>query len=187
MTLQFKIQLRNISKPPVWRKLIVPDNFSFMKFHQVIQDAFGWYNCHLFEFSPTGYGSYPVIGIPEPGPDRIAGMQDARKIKLSAIFREPGQCFTYTYDYGDDWVHKITLEKITDEKRIKASLLAGTGACPPEDCGGSGGYAELRSILADPKHPGYQEMKEWLDLDEKETWDAKEFDLEYHQFIVSKV
>ena len=42
MTLQFKIQLRSITNPPVWRRLVIPGDFTFHQFHQAIQEAFGW-------------------------------------------------------------------------------------------------------------------------------------------------
>ena len=50
-------------------------------------------------------------------------------------------------------------------------LLASIRACPPEDCGGAWGYAELKEILADPDHEQHLEMREWLGLA-----DASEFD-----------
>ncbi|WP_263458759.1 plasmid pRiA4b ORF-3 family protein [Bathymodiolus japonicus methanotrophic gill symbiont] len=35
-------------------------------------------------------------------------------------------------------------------------------ACPPEDCGGTWGYADLLEVLKDPEHGAYTEMLEWL-------------------------
>ena len=64
MAFKFRIQLKNVQKPPVWRQVIVPENFTFEQLHLVIQEAFGWGNYHLFQFSPSGYGSEPVIAIP---------------------------------------------------------------------------------------------------------------------------
>ncbi|KKX47652.1 hypothetical protein L950_0225340 [Sphingobacterium sp. IITKGP-BTPF85] len=63
MLLQLKIQIKNITKPPVWRRLLVPDYFTFDRLHKVIQEAFGWENYHLYQFSPKGLGSYPEIAI----------------------------------------------------------------------------------------------------------------------------
>jgi hypothetical protein len=40
--------------------------------------------------------------------------------------------------------------------------IDGARACPPEDCGGVGGYEELLAILARPKGKRYREMMEWL-------------------------
>jgi hypothetical protein len=64
MTFQFKIQLKNIAKPPIWRTVTVPTHFNFHRFHLVIQEAFGWENYHMFQFSPKSFGSRPVIKVP---------------------------------------------------------------------------------------------------------------------------
>jgi hypothetical protein len=190
MAFQFKIQLKNISDPPVWRRLLVPEQFTFLRFHKVIQVAFGWDDYHLFQFSPKGYGSFPITNIPSPEDDfmfRNEKPLDARKSKLADIFTVPKQKFIYIYDFGDDWKHEIILEKIADEKLLRAFVIAGGGACPPEDCGGPWGYAELKMILDDPKHPEHFEMKEWLGLTKKQKWDADAFDLEKTKPLVAKV
>ena len=177
MTFQFKIQLKNISHPPVWRRVLVPAQFSFYRFHLVIQEAFGWENCHMFQFSPSGFGSHPAIREPfEDGTD--GEFMDAAKTKIEKIFRNVGQKFTYIYDFGDGWEHIITTEKITVDKTIAADCTAGKGACPPEDCGGPWGYMNLIEILKDPENPEYGDMKEWLGLDDNEGLDLNNFKLE---------
>src|SRR5665647_1341659 len=67
MTYQFKIQLKNVSNPTVWRKIVVPSDYTFEEFHKVIQFAFGWEFSHLFFFSPTGYNSQPLIEMNSEG------------------------------------------------------------------------------------------------------------------------
>src|SRR5438874_9232485 len=134
MAFQFKLQLKHITDPVVWRRVVVPEQFTFYKFHLVIQKAFGWENYHLFQFSPKGYSSQPIIGIPNP--EAMHEILDSRKIKLHEIFTQPKQKFAYIYDFGDDWFHNILLEKITEEKKIRADCIDGGGTCPPEDCGG---------------------------------------------------
>ena len=57
MVYLFKIKLKGITKPPVWRKVSVPENFTFLQFHQVIQTIFGWCGYHLFEFKDKEYPS----------------------------------------------------------------------------------------------------------------------------------
>jgi hypothetical protein len=63
MALQFKIELAEVDNPPVWRRVLVPEQFTFWRFHLVIQEAFGWWNSHLFQFSPEGWRSGNPIGL----------------------------------------------------------------------------------------------------------------------------
>lgn len=177
MTLQFKIQLSNLSKPTVWRRVLVPADYTFDEFHSVIQVSFGWGFAHLYQFSPQGYGSQPLIAEISDE-DWEEPDFDARKTKLKSIFKTENQKFTYIYDFGDDWIHKITLEKILKEKITSPKCLKGQGKCPPENCGGPWGYKNILEILANPKHAEYKETKEWLFMDEDEEWDVNDFDIE---------
>jgi len=171
MAFQFKIQLKNTSTSPVWRRVLVPENFTFDRLHQVIQAAFGWEDYHLYQFSPRGWGSYPLITIPSEYDSEKPDM-DASKTKLNKVFTTEKQTYVYIYDFGDDWQHKITLEKIIDDKSLKkASCIGGKGACPPEDCGGPWGYEEFLQTISDPNHPDYEDMREWASLGEGETWE----------------
>lgn len=185
MVFQFKIQIKGISKPPVWRRVLVPGHFTFERFHQVIQAAFGWNDYHLFQFSPGGYGTHPNISIPDEFDDHES--LDAGKVKVSDIFHSAGQKFTYIYDLGDDWIHQLNLEDILETKTIRASLIAAKGACPPEDCGGPWGYAALLEAVNDPTHPDYKEMREWLGLEKGETWDVNENNLALAKTWVTEV
>ena len=176
MAIEFKIQIRGISKPPVWRKLKVPDNFSFHNFHLAIQNAFGWYNCHLYEFSLNGYDD--DFSIQYPHPDNEGFEIDSRKKKLNTVFKYPGDQLIYIYDFGDDWTHKIVLEKVIKDKVVKPSCIGGKGKCPPEDIGGVPGYQDFLQLGNDPENPEYIEMLEWMLLDPGYKWDPAEFDLE---------
>lgn len=177
MAIQFKIQLRGITKPPVWRRVIVPETLTFDGFHRVIQTLFDWDNYHLYQFMGGGDDPYPVVAIPSKDDWEQPDM-DALKTKLSKVFTFEKQTFYYIYDFGDNWQHRILLEKILPGKGAVPVCLAGKGACPPEDCGGVWGYENLKEILADPTHEEHEDMKEWLGLEKDEKWDADYFDLE---------
>lgn len=176
MAYEFRIQIKGISKPPVWRRLKVPHNFSFHQFHLAIQNAFGWSNCHLHEFSEHGYGSDYSIGSPhEMCEDNEL---NSGKVKIKNVFEKVGERFIYIYDFGDDWTHQIVLENITSGKITKPVCISGKGKCPPEDIGGIYGYQRYLKLAKDPENPKSREMLEWMGLDEGAEWDPNEFDLE---------
>ena len=188
MAFLFKIQIMGIMKPPVWRKLLVPDSFTFSRFHKVIQAAFGWYDDHVYEFSPSGWGSTPSIGSQFEKYFGDGAEEDSELMKLNEIFRKEKQTFMYVYDFGDDWQHKITLEKITPEKPEIASCIDGKGACPPEDCGGVWGYEDFLTITHNPKDPQYKDMMEWAGLKKGQTWEeVHAFNLEVVNKMVQKI
>jgi len=187
MLLTFRIQIANVKSPPVWRQLIVPANFSFAKFHLIIQAAFGWTDSHLFLFSPEGFASSPWIKVPDEEDENAdVRVLNASRTKLIDIF-PANQKYTYIYDFGDDWIHKIKLERIAEGDQKHAELIAGKGACPPEDCGGPWEYERLKQILKNPQNPEYEEMKEWLSMESDKVWDAQAFNLEEAKEAVKSI
>jgi len=83
--------------------------------------------------------------------------------------------FGYDYDFGDNWEHIVAVEKTFAPVagQTYPACVDGKRNCPPEDCGGVWGYAELLEILADPAHPEREERLEWLG----EDFDPEEFDV----------
>ncbi len=179
--LQLKLSLRGVSKPPVWRRLLVPADMRLSRLHHVIQTAMGWTDTHLHAFS-TPYGDY---GPPDPELDH----HDERKARLGDFLPQPGSRIRYTYDFGDFWEHDIVLEKALppDPGTRLPVCLAGKGACPPEDCGGAWGYADLRDTLADPASEQHDAMLEWLGLDSSDEFDPAAFDPEETNEVLVRV
>lgn len=165
-TLQFRVGLVDVS-PPVWRRIEVPAGYSFWDLHVAIQDAMGWLDSHLhlFRVRNPASGRTDEIGIPDP--DLPSGEQACLagwEVPVAGHFGAVGATATYEYDFGDGWVHEIELEAIGSRQRGARypRCLAGERACPPEDCGGPHGYAELLRAIADPAHEDHEEMLEWL-------------------------
>lgn len=182
MVFQFKIQIKGITKPPVWRKVSVPANFTFLRFHEVIQTIFGWGDYHLFEFTDKEYQSNIRIAVPAEDDffdfDFFVETIDSSKIKLSDIFGDDCRKLLYIYDFGDNWVHSITLESIGKGRQKTATCLSGKGACPPEDCGSIYGYEEMKEVFAtEPDGDEAKRYREWLGMDEGEVWDTGAFDI----------
>jgi hypothetical protein len=162
---QFKITLRDTT-PPVWRRIQTPSDYSFWDLHVAIQDAMGWTDSHLhmFRVRPMNKRKVINIGIPDESFDDIeilAGWE----IPLSRYFWQPGSQAGYEYDFGDSWEHDLLLEGVLiPEAGIKyPRCLAGENACPPEDCGGIGGYYRLLEMLQDPSHQEHEESLIWLE------------------------
>jgi hypothetical protein len=153
---QLRISLEE-TEPEIWRRVLVRDGTSLDELHLVIQDVMGWSNSHLYEFEIRG-GRFEA-------PESEAEGQDSSRTKLKDFGLEISDAFVYTYDFGDDWRHVLVLEaQIRAERgRFYPCCVAGERACPPEDCGGVGMFAELLAGLADPSEPRYSELLDWVD------------------------
>jgi hypothetical protein len=175
---QLKIQLQGVKNPPVWRKVLMPATDMLLDLHNVIQGAMGWYDAHLHQFI---HGN-TYYCLPMPGYDDFGRIKDERNFKISQLLTVEKQAIQYEYDFGDGWLHKITLEAILTAKPEETypRLIRGKGACPFEDCGGVWGYEELKDILNNPEHPEYEERREWLGFEEDDVFDPNEFDLAAH-------
>ncbi|MHB9035016.1 MAG: plasmid pRiA4b ORF-3 family protein [Armatimonadota bacterium] len=155
---QLKISL-NYIKPEIWRRFLVRSDISLVKLHNVIQGIMGWENCHLYHFE--------VCGVEYADPDLVDDeieMGDASRLTIENVFPRIKSKCGYTYDFGDNWQHKIVLEKTFEPVPGDRYPLCVDGArsCPPEDCGGVGGYVELLRVLTDPEDEEYGEMKTWV-------------------------
>ncbi len=176
MTFQFKIKIKGITHPPVWRRVLVPANYNFYFLHLIIQKVFDWDSSHLFLFSLKGYRSSTFIKFKynKYEDDDLINPED---ILLSKIFKKEKQYFTYIYDFGDNWYHTILLEKILPDDIEYPKLIAGKGRAPFEDCGGVWGYDDLKFLLSDPANPRYEEMARWCGIEKGEEFDPLKFDL----------
>lgn len=153
---ELDVRLNEI-EPPIWRTVEVPGAWSLEDVHYALQVAMGWTNSHLHQFviANTMYG---MIGGDDFGGPKI---EDERGVRLQDLVRV-GDVFSYEYDFGDSWEHAIRVSKVTfATKAPKARCTAGARACPPEDCGGVGGYEQLLAALADPRHAEHDRMVEW--------------------------
>ena len=173
---QFKVALKGI-RPPIWRRIQVPETYTFRDLHIAIQDAMGWegYHLHEFEMIDPSTGAKVSIGPPDDEFGRRIFSEETQKI--SKYFSMDNTSAEYTYDFGDDWVHKILLEKILLRKEGAAYpvCIKGKRACPPEDCGGVCGYADILDALEGTDDEENEELLEWVGEDfDPGNFDAKE-------------
>lgn len=166
---QLKVTLLQV-KPPVWRRIVVESDLTLGGLAPVLEAAMGWesYHLHAFEVGGVRYGV--------PDPDWDLDFLDENRFRLDDVLPKVGMKMRFDYDFGDGWEHDVLVEAISmPERGVEYPVcLAGRRACPPEDCGGPWGYADLLEALANPDHPEHEELREWAPLD----FDPALFDVE---------
>jgi len=183
-SLQLRIVLEG-SKPEIWRRLIVPANANLGWIHAVIQLAMGWTNSHLHQFRRGDQ----VVSDPKFELESFESeppILDERLVVLGEFLATPGEALIYEYDFGDSWNHLVSVENLLEPQLAvagKAVCIGGARACPPEDCGGLGGYEELLKALRNKKHRDHKAMTEWLGR----PFDGEHFDTEDTNRWLSKL
>ena len=188
MLVQVKITLRH-ADPVVWRLLVLPDTTTLGGLHNAIQTAFGLSDGHLHEFKLFDPEYYAVLSFSSPDAE-LEESEDERVPTLQTIMAQGVRSFRYIYDLGDDWEHDIEIESAEPNPSgvPRAKLVAGAGACPPEDCGGIGGYEDLLAALSKPKSARGREMADWLgETYGARTWDPNAFDLAETAMKVARI
>jgi hypothetical protein len=181
---QIKISLRHI-EPEVVRRVVMPAEINFLRLHDVIQFAMGWQDYHLFSFDIPGkrlrivdektneaYHEYHALlekirlhpNEPLHDIEKLileVKILKARTTKIGKYFENLGM-IDYFYDFGDNWEHEITLEKILDDYDLPyPTLLMAKGNCPPEDCGGVDGYFKFLEAWKNKYHDEHESTRIW--------------------------
>ncbi len=154
-------------EPTVWRRFVVPSETKLPKLNRLLEAVMGWegYHLHMFEIADLR------IGQPDEDDDDVI---DERRITLKQLLPRVGGQMRWAYDFGDNWQHDVAVEAIEEPSPDARYPMctAGDRACPPEDCGGVGGYKDFRVALADPAHPEHEHLREWA----RAGFDADAFD-----------
>ena len=143
---EIKVTIRG-SHPPTWRRLRIPANITFNELASIIEIAFEWCGYHLYEFEvgATLHEMGTFISIPSEEDwdiDSIRGETlDSNKEKISKYFNKYKR-LKFIYDFGDDWVHDIIIEKEVNEELENPICIKARMGAYPEDCGGVYGYEE---------------------------------------------
>lgn len=151
-TYRIRVDLDHV-QPPIWRRLEIASDVTLEQLHEILQTAMGWTDSHLHHFEAGPRRDHRVMPFltdfdEEEGDEGI----HERDVRLDQLLVDVGDRLFYEYDFGDGWGHTLKLEAITpyDESAPQVSCIGGRRACPPEDCGGPGGYEDLVVALRDP-------------------------------------
>lgn len=149
---QLRVELKGV-KPAVWRRIAVPSTIKLSRLHHILLAVMGWQGGHLheFHFVDAIYG--------DADEELESGVEDESRVSLVKAINGSAS-FTWVYDFGDYWAHKVKLERIVDLGVPLETVMCITGAnaCPPEDIGGAPGYEEFLEAIRDPQHSEHHAM-----------------------------
>lgn len=167
--LRLRVELLDVDDPTPWRRIDIAPAVTLGQLHSAIQAAMGWKNAHLHDFTTADGTRY--------GPEADEDSADETKTTVGEALT-PGADLAYTYDFGDDWRHRVSLELETTAEADRAYPYCadGAGACPPEDCGGPPGYSHLKAALTGSAGPEQAELLDWLGLERATEFDPADFD-----------
>lgn len=187
---EFHIRIKLNNAPvKIWRELVVPSNITLELLAYVLIDAMGWQHEHLYQFVAKNNVYYVnSFQMKEransfmPFFSRVVE-RNSEKTTLEMVLQPKGERMKFEYDFGDSWTHELWVKAARDyapgeEPAIR--LLKGQGACPPEDCGGVWGYAELLELRTKKrKTADDKERLEWYDI--TDDFNPDDCDLEWLQ------
>ncbi|MGD6969310.1 plasmid pRiA4b ORF-3 family protein [Rossellomorea vietnamensis] len=173
---QLKVTLM-LENHAVWRRITVPTNYNFKQLHNVLQIAFNWQNSHLYDFViTTKVEENPLV--------KIVAFKDAYNEESDTPMKmetevELSQCLEssilYTYDFGDNWRHKIEIENVMQDYKVNYPVCTGgEGSAPPEDVGGEPGFEEFLRVINDKSHPENEHLAGWGEMQGYETFNLNE-------------
>lgn len=183
---EFHVRIKLNNTPvKIWRELVVPSNITLELLAYVLIDAMGWKHEHLYQF--VGKNNVFYVNSrqikEEEGSfgaffSRVQNV-NSEKTTLEMVLQPKGERLKFEYDFGDSWVHDLWVkgsrEYTTNEEPV-IKLIKAHGECPPEDCGGVWGYAELLELNNKKcKSAEDKERLEWYDI-------PKDYDPEYCDF-----
>ena len=175
-----RLDLRG-AKTPIWRRLELPGDLTLPRVHDVIQAAMGWSDSHLHRFR-TGKDHRSPYFITDVDLDEGEEGRVEDDVRLDQLLADKGDELWYEYDFGDGWDHRLVVEDVLYAPPDTVRCTAGRLACPPEDCGGIGGYQEIAiwvrsgydDDLLPPVFEDAEHARSWLPRE----WHPDRFDLE---------
>jgi hypothetical protein len=168
--LQLRISLDEIT-PVIWRRVLVSRDTTLDELHAMLQILFSWYDYHLYEFRFRDRRFQ--------APDSESHAEDATQVSLRDLRLKTGNTIEYTYDFGDDWLHHIEVERLSgfSDVDIIPWLVDGERRGPPEDSGGAYRYMELLGALDQPLEDLEDDLREFADWAGL-TFDPDDFSVE---------
>lgn len=142
---RYQLKVSIIGVPKVYRVIEITEYCTFNDLHMAIFNAFERYDPHLYSFFITKADTKNrtfIINSPEiTHPRNTQDIMGFRRKKKSAAKTKIGNAdlaekdvFHYWFDFGDDWWHRIRVEKIEEIENIRnrVDIVRAVGKAPPQ-------------------------------------------------------
>ena len=161
-------------EPKIWRRIQVMNNIKFSRLGYIIMTLFEMQASHLYEFEidrlenfkrsdkkffedfPNTKIDFKKVRCGIPDEDNIYNfnnlegykpLKDATEEYVKHYIYHENDEMIFKYDFGDNWIIKVKLEKILEDKQTDGKefprVIEGQGYGIIEDCGGTGGLDEI--------------------------------------------
>lgn len=152
------------TSPSVWRLIEIQANATLLELAATVVAAMGWKNEHLFQFIQGAGKETVYYGLPHLNEDEEVLWKDVNQFRIHDFLLAEGDKLLFEYDLGDSWMHEIILKgyAVKDTGAQYPRCVAGAMACPPENAGGPGGYAEIKAAYERKDRKAIKEIERWL-------------------------
>jgi hypothetical protein len=129
-TMRNGLHVFKVSLGRVWRQIAIPGEATLEALSEAILDAFDFDNDHLHLFRYRNrFGIFEEVkhSYMEESPSTA-------EVKVGELPLQPGSALEYLFDFGDDWLFEVRLEKLepTNPKIRKPVLIDSRGQAPPQ-------------------------------------------------------
>ena len=184
---EYHIRIKlNDAPVKIWRELVVPSNITLELLAFVLIDAMGWAHEHLYQFRGKNDVFYMNSHEIKEHKNSFFGFLsrvryvNTEATSLNMVLQPKGGRIKFEYDMGDSWTHDVWVKGTRDYAKNEEPvirLLKAEGTCPPEDCGGVWGYAELLELNNKKRKTAEdKERLEWYDI--SKDYNPEDCDLE---------
>lgn len=125
---QLKIMIKN-SKPPIWRRCVVPSGITFAQLETILNIVMGWKND-----KESGFEFYyrKLIFSKSQLEESKMEYKNSNEELIDCYIGE-GEWFTYTYDVNQPCQHRVEIEGILEEEELEAKVIKFKGNCPTQE------------------------------------------------------
>lgn len=135
------------AKPPIWRRVELPSTLMLDTLHDLLQVLFGWTDSHLHRFA-LGSSVWDREAELFLCPDDVEEGEDdgvpTDQVRVDEVLGNVGDALRYVYDYGDEWLVLLKVEKVMNATCDRPRVMAGKHDAPPDDSGGIWDWNERR-------------------------------------------